>query len=162
MLKLNLLQKLFFTNLLEYSSKFNIYYFLTPAATSKALIRRKTNREKSEINYMFTFIRNIYRSEKWMAQEGCQLIYLLLNNSGIFQLHHIAKFLPKPVVTAFTTGLCFHIATSQGSASGIKMHIVHRSLFFQHLMLHKLYTPSSLFARFSGLQIFKMHKILIK
>ena len=28
---------------------------------------RKTNREKSEINYIFTIIRNIYRSEKWKA-----------------------------------------------------------------------------------------------
>ena len=65
MLKLNVLQKLFFSNLVGYSSKFNIYYFLTPAATSKALIRRKTNREKSEINYIFTIIRSIYRSEKW-------------------------------------------------------------------------------------------------
>ena len=56
----------FFSNLVGYSSKFNIYHFiLTPAATSKALIRRKTNREKSEINYIFTIIRSIYRSEEW-------------------------------------------------------------------------------------------------
>ena len=65
MLKLNVLQHLFFSNLVGYSSKINIYCFSTPAAISKALIRRKTNREKSEINYIFTIIRSIYRSEKW-------------------------------------------------------------------------------------------------
>ena len=65
MLELYVFQKLFERNLVKYSSKFKICYFLTAAATSKALIRRKTNREKSEINYIFTIIRSIYRSEKW-------------------------------------------------------------------------------------------------
>ena len=50
MLKLNVLQKLFFSNLVGYSSKFNIYYFLTPAATSKALIAEKPTEKNRKLN----------------------------------------------------------------------------------------------------------------
>ena len=32
---------------------------------------------------------------------------------GILQVHRVAKFLPRTVVTSFTTGLAFHITTSQ-------------------------------------------------
>ena len=62
MLELYVFQKLFERNLVKYSSKFNICYFLTAAATSKALIRRKTNREKSEIS--FQPIRGIFLRSK--------------------------------------------------------------------------------------------------
>ena len=65
MLKLNILQKLFFFKSGRIFLEVQHLLFLTPAATSKALIRRKTNREKSGINHIFTIVRNIYRSEKW-------------------------------------------------------------------------------------------------
>ena len=50
MLELYVFQKLFERNLVKYFSKFNICYFLPAAATSKALIRRKSNRENRKFH----------------------------------------------------------------------------------------------------------------
>ena len=41
------------------------------------------------------------------------LVGILQITFGVLQVHRLAKFLPKTVVSSFTTGLAFHIGTSQ-------------------------------------------------
>jgi len=56
------------------------------------------------------------------------LVGILQISFGLLQVHRLAKFLPKTVVSSFTTGLAFHIGTSQlRNAFGLSKTLVPRT-----------------------------------